>query len=72
MIDFAEDFDNEPLDEYEMDWVEKVVKRHYKFVGIRRYTGRDTNGQWFKSLHLQVYKWYNKELFIWNIKKGLW
>ena len=55
-----------------MFWVNKIVKRYYRFVGIRRYTGRNINGQWYKSIHLQIYKWYDKEIFRWNIKDGLW
>ena len=67
--EFDDDFDWGPLEDA---WVKKVLNRHYRFVGIRRYTGRDLDGKWFKSLHLQIYKWYDKELFRWNTKKGLW
>lgn len=66
--DFAEDIDKE----LDLQWAIKEIKRHDRFVGIRRYTGREPNGQWFKSLHIQVYKWYDKEIIRWNIKKGLW
>ena len=65
--DFSEDMD----DELDLAWAIEEIKRHDRFVGIRIYTGRDFNGQWFKSLHIQVYKWYDKEIIRWNIKKGL-
>ena len=70
-FDFTEEWDKEPLDEYDIEWAMAAIRRHYRFVGIRRYTGKDTNNQWFKSLHLQIFKW-DKEIIRWNIKKGLW
>ena len=66
------DFTEKTDDELDLEWAIKSIKRHNRFVGIRIYTGRDPNGQWFKSLHIQVYKWYDKEIIRWNIKKGLW
>ena len=72
--DFTESIDDEDgwslADEI---WARKAVRRHYRFIGIRRYTGLDTETrQWFKSLHLQIYKWVDKEIVRWNTKKGLW
>jgi len=68
----APDFTEKIDDELDLEWAIASIKRHNRFVGIRRYTGRDPNGQWFKSLHLQIYKWVDKEIVRWNTKKGLW
>ena len=76
MIDFTERIDDEDDDGWDLAdelWARKAIKRHYRFIGIRRYTGWDTEtDQWFKSLHLQVFSWYDKQIIKWNIKKPRW
>ena len=63
-FDFSEEIDKEMWDlDWDLEdaddlaWAKKAIKRHYRFVGIRRYTGwnNETN-QWYKSLHLQIFK----------------
>ena len=59
------------------EWARKAVDRHHRYIGFRIYTGFEIDGdfsnkKWFKSLHLQIYKWYDKEIIRWKIKKGLW
>lgn len=70
MIDFTENIDNEDPD---FKWVKWVIKRHYRYIGFRVYTGCNTEtDQWYKTIHFQIYKWLDKELFKWNIKKPKW
>ena len=63
------DFD----DEFEFKWVKSVIRRHFRYVGFRIYTGWNVETeQWHRSIHFQVYKWLDKELFKWNIKDPDW
>lgn len=60
-------------DELENAWAEKVLKRHYRYIGPRIYTIWETEtNQWSKSIHFQFLKYIDKELFKWNIKTPGW
>lgn len=71
MIDFTEDIDRE--DEWERAWAEKVIKRHFRYIGFRIYTGFDTETrQWHRSLRFQWLNKIDKKIIEWKINKPNW
>ena len=68
--EFDDDFDWGPLEDA---WVKKVLNRHYRYIGLRRYTAfNPENDQWSMSIHFQFLKFYDKRLFSWKINKPDW
>ena len=61
------------VEETENIWAINEIKRHYNWIGPRKYlTWNSETNKWYSSIHFQFLKWYDKELFRWNTKKGLW
>ena len=61
------DFDDED------SWAIKSIKRHYKWIGFRRYmVWNSETDKWYRSIHFQFLDKYDKEVIRWSIKKGLW
>jgi hypothetical protein len=54
-------------------WVEKVIKRHFRYIGFRIYTGFDTETrQWHRSLRFQWLNKIDKKIIEWKINKPDW
>jgi hypothetical protein len=67
---FTEEIDEENL---EYDWVTKKIKRHYRYIGFRRYLGWDSKTkQWYKLIYFQFLDKCDYKLIKWNTKRGLW
>jgi hypothetical protein len=67
---FTEEIDEEKL---EYDWAMAEIKRHYKYIGFRKYFNWDSKiNKWHKSIHFQFLDKFDYELIKWNTKKGLW
>lgn len=59
--------------DWEDAWANHEIKKHYRYIGFKKYGIWDSEtDKWYGSIHFQFLKWYDKELFRWNIKKGLW
>lgn len=68
---FEEDIDKE--DEWERKWAEAVVKKHYRYIGFRVYTGVNTETDiWHKELRFQWLDKMDKKIFSWKINKPDW
>jgi hypothetical protein len=69
-VDFNDEFTEEELDDA---WAAHEIKKHYRFIGFRKYGIWDTDtDKWYGSIHFQFLKYWDKELFRWHTKKGLW
>lgn len=61
------------IEDYEDGWFKVWDKRHYKYIGFRRYGHWDPKtDKWHRSIHFQFLDKYDKQLVRWNMNKGLW